>query len=92
MVLVLVTIGVSIGIKELVLLYHCRSLCPQCADGLEDIYDSLVLHSLQNNWQRDEDAGPADASTGKEKLGCEYLEDDNDHLDGYDNGLDDIDD
>ena len=59
-------------------------MCPQSADGLEDIDDALVLqikiyiiyiniyinyliniylvlHSLQNNRQRDKDAGPADA-------------------------------
>ena len=49
----------------LVLLYHCRSLCPQSADGLEDIDDALVLHSLQHNRQGDEDAGPADARTAR---------------------------
>ena len=58
--------------------YHCRSLGPQCAHGLEDINDAFILHSLKNNWQRDEDAGPADArAVGKKrKLGFDYYDDD----------------
>ena len=46
-------------------LHHGGSLCSQGPHSLEDIHHPLVLHPLQHDAQRDEHAGPPDASAEK---------------------------
>ena len=49
-------------------LNHGWSLCPQSSHSLEDIYDPLVLHPLQNYGQRDEHSCSSNTGTKNKNL------------------------
>ena len=44
-------------------LHHSRSLCSQHLYCLENIYNTLITHSFQDDTQCDEHSSPAHAST-----------------------------
>lgn len=51
-------------------MHHGRALRPECSDSLEDIDHSLVLHPLEHDAQRDEDARAAHAGAAVHRDGA----------------------